>query len=475
MASSNTSSSIQLVHLPGLFASKAEPSVPGTQVPPLADERDLLDGTGGQPPSRPSELALPDETSTKAWLAVVGAFLYLFPSYGKYISSQGFMQTIGTVQSYLEQHQLSGHSTADVGWITGIYTALALFLGIQFGPLFDFYGPRLLGPIGCVLYIPVFFVMAECTQYWHFMLTIGIWGGIGAGILSTIGVAVIGKWFVRRRGLAMGIALCGSSIGGIVMPLMLRKLLPSVGWAWSIRILGFLIAAVLLVGSMCLQHPLPQQTSEASEQQRRKRVALNFMALTSGTFTFVTIGIAALEFAIFGVFGLLPTYAAVAHFPASTGFSLVAIANGASTVGRLLPGFAGDYFGHFNVLLCMIVCATVFTGAILVPYGSTSLEALYAFSGLWGFASGSFISLTPVCMGKTCGTEDYGRYFGTMYFFVSFSLLLAVPMGGQMLSTFGTRALAELYVGIVLLGGVCFMIARQLLHGKKGLVIRAKL
>lgn len=404
------------------------------------------------------------------------------------------MQTIGTIQAYLASHQLSGYSTTQIGWITGLYTSLALFLGIQFGPLFDVYGPRLLGPIGCAIYIPVFFVMAECTQYWHFMLVIAVWGGFGAAIISTIGVAVIGKWFVQRRGLAMGVALCGSSIGGIVMPLMLRSLLPSVGWAWSIRSLAFLNAAVMVVGSICLQQPLPQQSSAASEQHRRKRIALNFMALTSKTFTLITIGIFALEFAMFGVFGLLPTYATAANFPASTGYALVAISNGCSTFGRLLPGLAGDYFGHFNVLVCMIICTAIFTGAILVPFGSTSLKALYAFSALWGFGSGSFISLTPVCMGKTCETEDYGRYYGkqrrchetmahtdrypstgTMYFFVSFSLLLTVPLGGQMLSTFGTRALASLYVGIVLAGGVCFLLARQILYGKRGFDLKAKI
>lgn len=75
------------------------------------------------------------------------------------------------------------------------------------------------------------------------------------------------------------------------------------------------------------------------------------MALTSGTFTFVTIGIAALEFAIFGVFSLLPTYATAAGYTSDIGFALVAIANATSTAGRLLPGLAGDHFGHFNVLL----------------------------------------------------------------------------------------------------------------------------
>ncbi|KAK2040903.1 monocarboxylate transporter [Colletotrichum somersetense] len=199
------------------------------------------------------------------------------------------------------------------------------------------------------------------------------------------------------------------------------------------------------------------------------------MALTSGTFTFVTIGLFALEFAVFGVFSLLPTYATAANFPSDTGFGLVAVANAMSTAGRLLPGLAGDHFGHFNILIAMILVTAIFTGAILVPFGSSSLAALYTFSALWGFGSGSFISLTPVCMGKTCESEDYGRYFGTMYFFVSFSLLLATPLGGEMLQTFGTRALACLYMSLVLAGGIAFLLARQMLYGRRGLGIREKI
>lgn len=315
------------------------------------------------------------------------------------------MQTIGTIQSYLQLHQLSSYTTGQIGWVTGVYTALALFLGIQIGPVFDAFGSQLLGPLGCAIYIPVFFVMAECTQYWHFMLTLGIWGGFGAAIISTIGVSAIGKWFVRRRGLAMGVALCGSSIGGIVMPLMLRNLLPTMGWKWSIRALGFLVAAVLIAGSICLQQPLPQRpASQASETHRRRRVALNFIALTSGTFAFITIGIFSLEFAIFSMTGLLPTYATVANFPPDTGFVLVALMNALSSLGRLLPGVAGDHLGHFNVLICMVLITATVTAAIFIPFGSTSLKALYAFSALWGFGSGSFISLTPGAQSLLCPT-----------------------------------------------------------------------
>jgi nitrate/nitrite transporter NarK len=323
------------------------------------------------------------------------------------------MQTIGTVQLYLELNQLAGYSSRDVGWITGIFTSLSLFLGIQIGPLFDTYGSRILGPIGCVLYIPVFFVLAECQYYWQFMLVLGVWGAMGAAILSILGVAVVGRCFVRRRGLALGVALCGSSIGGVVMSFMLRDLLPKLGWAWSIRALGFLMTGVSIGGVFCMQQlPLEYSGSSATAMPRQRSARLDFRALSSGTFNFVTIGLSALEFVIFGVCSLLPTYATAANFSPDTGFVLIAIANATSTAGRVLPGLAGDVFGHFNTLLFMIFFTAISTAAILVPYGSSSLGALYAFAALWGFGSGSFSSLTPVCMGKTCGTDDYGTYFG---------------------------------------------------------------
>ncbi|KAI9148234.1 putative pectate lyase A [Paramyrothecium foliicola] len=326
--------------------------------------------------------SISEERNVKAWLSVLGAFLFLFPSYG-------FMQSIGVIQAYLQLNQLSSYSSRDIGWITGVFTSLAMFLGIQIGPLFDAYGPIVLAPVGCALYIPVFFVLAECREYWHFMLVLGIWGGIGAAVVSMVGVAIVSKWFHRRRGLAMGMALCGSSIGGVVVPLMLRSLFPRIGWAWTIRALAFIHAALMIVAVSCLKQPSSiNPRAEATELRRRRRIAINFRALTNGTFTLVTIGLFALEFAIFGVFSLLPLYASAARFSTDVGYALVAIANATSTFGRLLPGLAGDYLGHFNILIGMIIATAIFTGAILVPFGSSSLAALYAFSALWGFGSG---------------------------------------------------------------------------------------
>ncbi|KAF3354352.1 hypothetical protein VdG1_07817 [Verticillium dahliae VDG1] len=427
-------------------------------------------------PSRDASLALGSRQSADvekratAWLCVAGSFLFLMPSFG-------MMQSVGVIQAYLQLNVLEDYSARDVGWITGMYTFLSLFLGIQVGPLMDRYGSRRLAPVAVVLTIPTFFLLGECTEYWHFMLCLGLLGGLGSAVASTVAIAVVGKLFVRYRGLAMGLALTGSSVGAVIFPLMLRSVLPSWGWQWSMRGLGFVITGMMMPGVGCL-YPFPSlmgsmdagvlaanTDSTARPAQPKRNAALNFTAFNSPPFSFVTGAFFMLEFVIFGVTGILPTLVTWAGFPAETGYNLIAIMNGFSFVGRLLPGAVGDRLGHLNVLLVMIVFTFVSTGVTLLPFGARHIEALYAFSACWGLGSGSFLSLVPVCMGKTCEPKDYGRFYGTMNFVVSFAVLITVPIGGQLLESMGSTPLAGLYMAIVTLGGAGLFAARALLVG----------
>ncbi|KAF6825982.1 MFS monocarboxylate [Colletotrichum musicola] len=398
------------------------------------------------------------ESSPKAWLCVLGAFLFLYPSYG-------FMQSVGTIQSYLQLNQLSDYSPRDIGWISGLFTSLGLLLGIQAGPLVDAYGTALLAPASAAALVPVFFLLAECTAYWHFLLCLGVLGGIGGALASTVAMAVVGKLFDRRRGLAMGIALSGSSFGGVTLSMMFRSLLPRLGWRWAMRSTGFMVLGLMVLGVLCFL-PYPGLSgSSVSAPVGRRGAALNFSAFKTPAFDFMTLGLFLLEFVLFGITGLLPTFAIAAGFPHDVGFSLIAILNGCSCLGRVAAGVAGDRLGHLNVLLFMILFTVLFTAVVLVPFGTKHIGALYAFSALWGIGSGSFLSITPVCIAKTCEPKDYGRYLGTMNFVVSFSLLITVPIGGQMIESMGGIALSGFYVAMIFLGGVSYFAARSLLVG----------
>jgi MFS family permease len=365
--------------------------------------------TGAIAPSTPEVAELGDTNSSSlAWLCVMGSFMFFYSSYGESQSNLyycqtdeilGLMQSVGTIQSYLQLNQLSAYSSRDLGWISGIFTSLSLFLGIQSGPLMDAYGTKFLAPISVVVYVPVFFLMGECTEYWHFILCLGGLGGIGGALTGTVAVAVTGKLFNnnRRKGLAMGIALSGSSFGGVTISMILRSLLPRLGWQWSMRVLGFIVFGVMVLGVLCfLPYPrLSTHVSRARAPVGKMGAMLNFSAFKSPPFTFMAIGFFVLQFVLFGITGILPTFAVKAGFGSNAGFYLIAILNGTSCFGRIMTGVIGDRLGHINILLMMISITIVFMGVILVPFGTKHASALYTFTALWGYASGSFLSSCP--------------------------------------------------------------------------------
>ncbi|KAM0331950.1 hypothetical protein ACHAPQ_005854 [Fusarium lateritium] len=399
------------------------------------------------------------ESDFGAWSCVLGSLLFLIPSFG-------FMASIGTVQSYLSLNQLKDHSVSEIGWISGVYLFLSLVPNFFIGSMLDRYGPRILSPIGGVFSTVTFILMAECKTYWQFMLCFGVFGSIGTSICCTTGIGVVGKLFVRRRGLAMGTAVMGTSLGSIIFPLLLRSTFKTLGWAWSMRIVALVVGCVTTSGVICF---LPFQRLVSSTGKEKETgdpgSAFDLSAWKNPNFAFVSCGVFLIEFVVFGIGGLLPTISIGAGFSAEDGYTLLAILGACSCVGRFTMGLLGDRLGGVNSMISVMVLIIIFMSTIFIPFSTTSAPLLYTFTALWGFCSGSFYVLSPVCTGKTCEPKDYARYYGSSNFSVGIALLVANPVSGIMLEKLGAQPLACFYLAIVVLAGVSFMVARGLLLG----------
>jgi MFS family permease len=363
-------------------------------------------------------------------------------------------RAVGSVQDYISSHQLSEYKIRDVGWIIAVLVFLTLFLGVQVGPLFDRYGPRYLLICGATLSIISFFTLAQCREYWHFMLCLSICGGVGSAIITTISLAVLSHWFHRRRALASGICMGGSSFGGMMFPLLLRKLFPKYGWTWSIRIIGVMSIACYILGIMLVKSRLPRNRTAAP------KLVVDLGVFASARLTFLTIAVFTFEFVVFGCGALLPTYVRYAGFSTDTQFYSLSVLNGLSFLGRTLPGFAADMFGRFNMLMFLIVITLTTMAAVWLPYGSRSETALYAVVALFGFGSGGWLSLAPVCAGQLCRTEEYGRFYGSMYCIAAFGVLTTVPIGGELLQSTTPQVLVGFYSAILLAGLVSIIASR---------------
>jgi MFS family permease len=402
------------------------------------------------------------EGGMRAWLVVASAWLLLFPSFG-------FMVSIGTLQDYWGQHQLSYMSSRDIGWIPSVFVYLSLALGIWVGPLFDRYGPRWIALAGSIGFLLMVFLLAECKTYWQMILCCGVLGGVSGALLTTTSLAVVAHWFKARRALTQGIAMMGSSCGGLIIPLTLRTTFPKFGYEWSLRILGFMFLFCFVVGNVLIKARIPPTAAA------KKKAIISLSIYGDLRLSLFTLSVFGFEVVLFGALGILPTYATLStNFPPETSFYLISVLNGVSCLGRLLPGYVADKIGRFNTLFIMIIFTLVFMLALWLPLGTTSLAALYCFAALFGFGTGSWMALTPACVGQLCRAEEFGRYYGSMYFIASLATLVCIPISGELVESVGPRSLVAFFCAILGLSLVSFVFSRWACLGRRW-VVKAKI
>ena len=393
------------------------------------------------------------EGGLRAWLVVLGAYMILLPSFG-------FMVSIGTLQEYWTRNQLSVYTTRDIGWIPSVFVYLALGLGVLVGPIFDRYGHKMLLRVGGSLYVGMVFALAQCQQYWQFLLVLGFWGGICGACLTTTSLAVVGHWFKRRRGLAGGLAMAGSSTGGLVLPLILRVTLPKYGYAWAIRFLGFMFIGCMIIGNLLVKARLEPGVKRGVGAQSWKRT-LSLDLFGDWRFTLLTISLFGFELVLFGALGLLPTYArSNPDYPEDVSFYVISVMNGISTLGRFFPGLVSDIYGRFNVMAGMTALTLIFMLALWLPLGTSSLVGFYIFVGLFGFGTGTWMGLLPACIGQICPIEEFGRYYGTLYLVASLATLVCIPIGGEMLEAVGPQTMVIFFCAVTAVSLVTFLASR---------------
>ncbi|KAJ5200080.1 monocarboxylate permease [Penicillium cf. griseofulvum] len=390
-----------------------------------------------------------------AWLVVLGSWCACLPA-------MGLMNTTGVFADWLSTNLLSEYSHSSISWIFSVYMFFLLVGGVQFGPIFDRYGPKHLlvfGTIGLTIAVMVFSVSKE---YYQFMLGFGVLGGISASMLFTPSVSIVNHWFFTGRALAIGIVATAGSIGGIIFPQIFNALVSSAGFGWAIRTLGFITLTLCSTGALLQRSRL--------EHRKTSRRTIDFRPLREPIFTLTTI---AIMFANIGAtipLTYLTSYARANGMSITQSYTLMSILNGTSILGRLLPGYAADHCGRFNAMIMTTSISGIITLSLWLKAGSNT-AAIHSYTALFGFWSGSAISLSPVCVAQISHTEDFGKRYGTAYIFVGLGVLVSLPIAGQILNVQITNGV-EKYWGLILFCGLAYIVSVGLFVCARGLGTR---
>ena len=291
---------------------------------------------------------------------------------------------------------------------------------------------------------------------------------MGSSLLLTPSMGSVAHWFMERRGLATGIAFIGGGFGGVLFPLMIQSLLPQVGWGWSIRILGFVLLVLCAISVAFCRSRVPPRKG-AANNWRETLPDLRIFVDGTGAMAATSAGVLLTDLAYFIPITYAPSYyidrQGLSHEDALTGsaafvYQLLAILNAASCIGRFVAGDLADRFGRYNTMivslfLCTVAVLYFWLGDILVPNLDND-ALLVVFVLLFGFVSGSNVSLTPICLGQLCEIQDYGRYYASCFTVVAFGVLASIPIAGGLLDTVEATG-KERYWGVALFAGLSYV------------------
>ena len=142
---------------------------------------------------------------------------------------------------------------SEFGWERGV-TAGAFSFGFVvsgavsplIGRLMDRAGPRAVMELGVALMAGGLLLAPLTTEPWHLYVTIGVMVGAGSICLGYSGQSLfLPNWFVRRRGLAMGIAFAGVGIGSVTLLPWVQHMIEATGWRTACTAMGIVVLIVL--------------------------------------------------------------------------------------------------------------------------------------------------------------------------------------------------------------------------------------
>jgi sugar phosphate permease len=307
-------------------------------------------------------------------------------------------------------------------------------------------------------------------QLWQLILLWGVVLGIATGVTPPLGASIASRWFIDRRGLAIGIMTNANAAGQVVyLPLLMSVIVAS---GWRSALLMMAAASAVLIPAVWVwlrDHPAevglePYRSQESPASSRRQAIYARgdirpvSISAVSEVFKTSTFWILSGCFFICGVTanGLIGTHliphAIERGIPQLTAATAVGIMGGASFIGTTFSGWLVDRIDPRKVLA--VVYALRGSSLFILPFVNEA-ATLFIFAVIYGldwYASGP---ATTTIIARTFGAERVGRIFGLAFLFHQLGGASAAIGGGWARVHFGDYQYAFLVGGCMGLIAAC--------------------
>jgi len=305
---------------------------------------------------------------------------------------------------------------AEFGWyraqISLSATIAVVFFSISSlvsGILVDRYGPRLVCSVGSLMMGLGVMVVSLTGEIWHLYLAY-VLIGLGGGTLETPPSGIVTKFFVKRRGMALGIATAGIGVGILSMVPVIQFFIDSLGWRWACVLTGLIpillgipAAAIFMrhspedIGLLPDGETLRTNTDLPNTAQVQEYSLAETIKLPQFWMLFVIY--VCMSAGLLGVMYHLAAYATDSGIPAMWAATAVGLVGGSSIAGRIVTGMMSDVIGRRRVLIVVFsVLVATLIGLIWVKTAAMLVLWVLVFGfcygsmvvAVWGLASDLF-------------------------------------------------------------------------------------
>jgi len=358
------------------------------------------------------------------WYVVLGAFLILAINYGARYSFGVFVQPMASQYNWSRSVISAGMSIMVLAYGIG---------GIFAGRFVDRIAPRWIITAGATLMATGLFLTALIREPWHFYLTYGLFGGFGAACLGVVVCnASVGKWFVRKRGLTIGIASIGVGFGTMATVPLAGYIVKVYGWQWGFAAIGVCVLVVAVgLSQLLMRRTKPEDYGLLPDGDRPgnhgSSIASEPFAVSPGPPSLRPV-LRNPQFWIMVVCYSLAVMAEMSAMVHQIAYAIdqqidkVAAASSlgaigmVSILGRFFFGWLCDRINdakHAAALGFLFMAVGMF---LLLK--TTTVTMLFVYALIFGFGYGSMTALMPFLLADHFGRHVLGASYGMLVFFV---------------------------------------------------------
>jgi len=283
------------------------------------------------------------------------------------------------------------------------------------------------------------------ANIWHFYIMMMLIGIVACGTTPVSYTKVVSAWFDRRRGLALAIAIAGSSIGAAVFPPLAQGMIDGIGWRMAYVALGCIVVVVtwVFVGGLLKESPashglLPDGDLPEDEEGNAEETQTGFsrtLAFRTTNFWFLVFAFLCISVAFHACLIHLVPLLRDQGVDATTAANAAALMAMGIFVGRIVTGILLDKYFAARVAIAIF---SLFTLAIRLLWFEGPVWLSFLAVTFLGVAQGAEFDLMAYMVGRYFGLLNFAAIYGVVFSAFTIGGAIGPPIMGFAYDTTGS-------------------------------------